>query len=136
MPRLLTVEQKQQRIHDSERCLKLFTRNKKDFSRRYIAMNETCIHHFTPESKRASAEWRGEGETSEDTTVSRQGHGLCILGHARNFAHRLSSEWPDDQQRLLHCLIGLIGRRNQEKKDTWQKRNRCFNKTMHRSTSR
>ena len=33
VPRLLTVEQrKQQRIHDSECCLKLFTRNKKDFS--------------------------------------------------------------------------------------------------------
>ena len=63
VPRLLTVEQKQQRIHHSERCLKLFTRNKKDFVRRYITMNETWIHHFTPELKRASAEWRGEGES-------------------------------------------------------------------------
>ena len=53
---------------------------------------------------------------SEDTTLSRQGHGLYILGHARNFTHRLSSEGPDDQQRLLHCLIGSIGRRNQEEK--------------------
>ena len=59
---------------------------------------------------------RKPAKASEDTTVSRQGHGLCILGHARNFAHRLSSEEPDDQQRLLHCLIGSIGRRNQEEK--------------------
>ena len=63
VPRLLTVEQEQQRIHDSERCLKLLTRNKKDFLRRYITMNKIWIHHFTPESKRASAEWRGEGES-------------------------------------------------------------------------
>ena len=63
VPRLLTVERKQQRIHDSERCLKLFTRNNKVFLRRYITMNETWIYHFTPESKRASAEWRGEGES-------------------------------------------------------------------------
>ena len=62
-PRLLTVEQEQQRIHDSERCLKLFTRNKKDFLRQYITMNETWIYHFTPEAKRASAEWRGGGES-------------------------------------------------------------------------
>ena len=105
VPRLLTVEQKQQRIHDLKRCLKLFTRNKKDFLRRYITMDETWIHHFTPKSKRASAEWRGEGESRPKrpkTAVSRQGHGLCILGHAWNFAHRLSSEGPNDQQRLLH----------------------------------
>ena len=63
VPRLLTVEQKEQRIHDSERCLKPFTRNKKDFLRRYITMNETW--HFTPESKRASAEWKGEGEAGQ-----------------------------------------------------------------------
>ena len=59
---------------------------------------------------------RKPAEASEDITVSKQGHGLCILGHARNFAHRLSSEAPSDQQRLLHCLIGSIGRRNQEEK--------------------
>ena len=91
VPRLLTVEQKQQRIHHSERCLKLFTRNKKDSLRRYITMNETWIHHFTPELKRASAEWRGEGENRLKRPKTQQsagkGHGLCILGHARNFAH-------------------------------------------------
>lgn len=35
MARLLTMEQKQQRINDSESCLALFTRNKQDFLRRY-----------------------------------------------------------------------------------------------------
>ena len=52
MPRLLTVEQKQQRIHDSKRCLELFTRNKKDFLRRYITINGTWIHHFTRRKER------------------------------------------------------------------------------------
>ena len=75
VPRLLTVEQKQQRIHDSERCLKLFTRNKKDFLRRYITMNETWIHHFTPESKRASAEWRGEGKSRPKRPKTQQSAG-------------------------------------------------------------
>ena len=54
--RLLTMEQKQQRVGDSESCLSLFTRNKQDFLRRYVTMDETWIHHFTPELKRQSAE--------------------------------------------------------------------------------
>ena len=47
---------KQQRIEDSERCLELFKRGKKDFLRRYVTMDETWIHHYTPETKRSSAE--------------------------------------------------------------------------------
>ncbi|XP_076235112.1 histone-lysine N-methyltransferase SETMAR-like [Calliopsis andreniformis] len=51
VPRFLTMEQKQQRIDGSERCLALFTRNKKEFLRRCVIMDETSIHHYTPESK-------------------------------------------------------------------------------------
>ena len=62
MPRLLTVDQKRQRVVDSERCLELFRRNKPDFLRRYVTMDETWIHHYTPESKRSSVEWTAVGE--------------------------------------------------------------------------
>ena len=79
VPRLLTVEQKQQRIHDSERCLKLFTRNKKDLLRRYITMNETWIHHFTPESRSASAEWREEGESRPKRPKTQQSAGKFMV---------------------------------------------------------
>ena len=48
VPRLLTVDQKQQRVDDSERCLELFQRNTKDFFMRYVTMDETWIHHYTP----------------------------------------------------------------------------------------
>ena len=51
VPRLLTVDQKRQRVIDSERCLELFRRNKLNFLRRYVTMDETWIHHYTPESK-------------------------------------------------------------------------------------
>ena len=36
VPRLLTMEQKQQRVDDSVSCLSLFTRNKQDFLPRYV----------------------------------------------------------------------------------------------------
>ena len=40
-PRLLTVDQKQQRVNDSEHCLKLFQRNKGDFFMRYVTIDKT-----------------------------------------------------------------------------------------------
>ena len=46
-----------QRLEGSERCLELFKRGKKDFLRRYVTMDETWIHHYTPETKRSLAEW-------------------------------------------------------------------------------
>ena len=39
--RLLTPNQKQQRVEDSERCFELFKRGKKDFLRRYVTIDET-----------------------------------------------------------------------------------------------
>ena len=62
VPRLLTPDQKQQRFEDSERCLELFKRGKKDFLRRYVTMDETRIHYYTPETKRSSAKWTATGE--------------------------------------------------------------------------
>lgn len=62
VPRLLTVEQKRQRIGDSESCLEMFRRNKSDFLRWYVTMYETFIHHFIPESNRQSTEWTAVGE--------------------------------------------------------------------------
>ena len=51
-----------QRVDDSEQCLAMFKRNKPEFLRRYVTMDETWIHHFTPESKRSSSEWTATGE--------------------------------------------------------------------------
>ena len=58
---LLTVNQKQ-RVDDSERCLQLFQCNKKEFSRKYVPMDEAWIHYFTPEVNRQSAEWTAASE--------------------------------------------------------------------------
>ncbi|GFX46077.1 putative mariner transposase [Trichonephila clavipes] len=62
VPRELTIDQKQQRIDDSKQCLELFNRNKSEFLHRYVTMDETWLHHFTPESNRQSAEWTARDE--------------------------------------------------------------------------
>ena len=49
--RLLTPDQKQQRVENSERSLELFKRVKKDFLHRYVIMDETWIQHYTSKKK-------------------------------------------------------------------------------------
>ena len=59
----LTVNQKQQCVNDSERYLPLFQHNKKEFLCKYVTMDETWIHHFTPQLNRQSAEGTAAGES-------------------------------------------------------------------------
>ena len=60
---LLTFDQKWKRVEDSERCLQMFQRNKKESLRKYVTIDETWIHHFTPESNQQSAVWTAAGES-------------------------------------------------------------------------
>ena len=64
MRKLYSKWYSKQRVDDSERCLQLFQRNKKEFLRKYVTMeflrkyvtmDETWIYHFTLESNRQSA---------------------------------------------------------------------------------
>jgi histone-lysine N-methyltransferase SETMAR len=57
VPRLLTADQKCTCMKISEQCLEHFNKNKTDFVRRRITMDETWIHHYTPESKQQSKHW-------------------------------------------------------------------------------
>ena len=54
VPHVLTVDQKCTRMKISEECLEHFNENKTDFVHRFITMDETWIHHYTPESKQQS----------------------------------------------------------------------------------
>ena len=50
VPRLLTVNQKRVRMNISNTLLAQFRRNISEFWRRLITVDETCIHHYTPET--------------------------------------------------------------------------------------
>lgn len=58
VPRLLTPEQKRVRHQISQQCLDLFSKNPKDFMRRFITTDETWVHHYTPELKEQSKQWK------------------------------------------------------------------------------
>ncbi|XP_067135376.1 histone-lysine N-methyltransferase SETMAR-like [Centruroides vittatus] len=62
VPRLLSVENKRNHVVDSEAILALFCRNPDEFLRRYITVDKTWIHYYTPETKEQSKQWVFEGE--------------------------------------------------------------------------
>src|SRR5436189_5274355 len=57
VPRLLTLDKKRVRMMISRALLAQFRRKKSEFWRRLITVNETWIHHYTPETKIQSKQW-------------------------------------------------------------------------------
>jgi hypothetical protein len=45
----------------SEQCLERFNKYKTDFVHRFITMDDTGVHHHTPESKQQSKHWTETG---------------------------------------------------------------------------
>ena len=64
VPRLLTADNKRTRVVASEQTLSMFRRNPKEFLRRYVTVNKTWIHYYTPEAKNQSKMWTGPGESA------------------------------------------------------------------------
>jgi len=54
---VFTADQNRTCTKISEQCLEHFNKNKTDFVRRFITMDETWIHHYTPESKQQLKQW-------------------------------------------------------------------------------
>ena len=103
--RLLTADQKQQLVDDSERCLRLFQHIKKEFLHKYVTIDKPLIYHFPRESNQQSAEWTATGESRSNqpkTQTSAGRFGLCILGRSRYFVHYLPWE------RRNHHFIALL----------------------------
>ncbi|XP_040566411.1 histone-lysine N-methyltransferase SETMAR-like [Lepeophtheirus salmonis] len=60
--RELTFKQKIRRVEDLEQCLKMIKRHRPEFLRRYVTMDDTWLHYFTPNSNRQSSEWTAHDE--------------------------------------------------------------------------
>lgn len=60
VPRLLTDLHKENRVTTSKQCLALINSNPNFFSQ-LITMDETWLHHYTPETKQQSMQWTEKG---------------------------------------------------------------------------
>ena len=137
MPRSLTPNQKQQRVENSERCLELFNRGKKDFLHRYVTMDETWIHHYTPETKRPSAEWTAAGESRPNGPKTQQWEGKVMASVFWDAHVILFIDYLEEGNTInSDYYMALLDRWSAEIK---KKRPQmfllcCFTKTMHRAT--
>jgi hypothetical protein len=87
VPRLLTVDNKLNRMTTSKQCFDLFKRNPEEFFRRFVTVDETwIIHHYTPEMKE---QWTSPGEQApkEGKTIGRKSRGQRFLGFKRHNLH-------------------------------------------------
>jgi predicted nuclease of restriction endonuclease-like RecB superfamily len=82
LPHVLTIDQNQQRVDDSEQCLSIFNRKKYEFFRRYITMNVTWLLQNTPESNRQSAKWTERDEPNPKHGKTQRSAGTSITGCA------------------------------------------------------
>jgi len=57
----LNADQKRQRCQSSEQLPEFFRRDPNDFLSRLVTMDETWLHHYDPETKQQSMEWRHSG---------------------------------------------------------------------------
>ena len=79
VPHLLTVDQKRIRMKISQACLDRFKRNKMDFKRRFITVDETWFHHFTPETKEQSKQWTEAGGSAPKKAKTVQSAGKVMV---------------------------------------------------------
>jgi histone-lysine N-methyltransferase SETMAR len=61
VPHSLTLDQKRIRVRLSQQHLDRFRKNKTDFVRRFITMDETWVYHYDPELRQQTAEWTEPG---------------------------------------------------------------------------
>lgn len=58
VPRNLTLDQKRIRVTCSRELLDRYRANSQDFLSRFVTEDETWVHHFDPESKQSSMQWK------------------------------------------------------------------------------
>ena len=72
MPRLLIIEHKSIRVTTSDQNLAYFNRSPKEFLGRFMTMDETWIHHYTPGSRKGSKQCVKPGESAPKRPKAQQ----------------------------------------------------------------
>ncbi|KXZ75754.1 putative cytochrome P450 9f2-like Protein [Tribolium castaneum] len=70
----------------SEECLARLQHNPVDFLRRFITVDETWIHHYSPETKQQSKQWTAKGEPVPKKAKTLRSAGKVSIGMLRKNA--------------------------------------------------
>jgi len=138
VPRLLTADQKRTRMKISERCLERFNKNKTDFVRPFITMDETWIHHYTPESKQQSKQWTEAGCSVPKKTSSVPSAGNVMASVFWDAEGILFIDYLEKGKTITgeyySNLLTRLDEKIHEKRPCLQKKKSSFIRTMHPPT--
>ena len=116
--RPLRIDQKRERTNISKVCSGLFQHNSIEFLRRFISVDETRIHYYTPEIKEQSKQWiEAGGNVSKKAktvtsavkimvTIVWDAHGIIYIDY-------LFKKRKNNNRRVLCIVTGSIEERNQ-----------------------
>ena len=58
VPRNLNMQDRQQRVESSQELLEVYNANPEDFHTRLVTGDETWLHHWDPDTKKESMQWK------------------------------------------------------------------------------
>ena len=61
VPRNLNMQDHQQRVESSQELLEVYNANSEDFHTRLVTGDETWLHHWDPDTKKESMQWKHPG---------------------------------------------------------------------------
>ena len=64
VPRNLNMQDRQQRVESSQELLEVYNANPEDFHTRLVTGDETWLHHWDPDTKKESMQWKHPGSPS------------------------------------------------------------------------
>ncbi|GFG29113.1 hypothetical protein Cfor_00280 [Coptotermes formosanus] len=101
VPRLLTTEHRERRLVAVTQLLQHYKREGAQFLDSVVTSDETWVHYFTSESKRANKQWKPfhspPSKKSENNFSSGDDHCYCVLGFKGRPSPGLP-HWPKNHQ--------------------------------------
>ena len=64
VPRNLNMQDRQQRVESSRELLEVYNANPEDFHTRLVTGDETWLHHWDPDTKKESMQWKRPGSST------------------------------------------------------------------------
>ncbi|XP_035210768.1 histone-lysine N-methyltransferase SETMAR-like [Stegodyphus dumicola] len=95
VPRLLTEEHKEKRFESAFAFLQRYQTEGNEFGVIIVTGDETWIHHFSPETKRSSLEWKqcsSPTRTVSNCSICRKGDDDAVFRQRRRGAYRVHAE--------------------------------------------
>jgi len=112
VPRMLSDEMKAERVRISRELLERFEKEGEDFLKKIIIGDETYVHHYDPEKKRQSMEYRHEESPQPKKFKTQASPGKVMLTAFWNselvvLADFLEKETTINSQRYIKTLTAL-----------------------------